>query len=97
MSNNICTRAHTHTHTHTHWMQLQSHMVEGNQDFTNLYTRHMQHSGSWIQVFIPCLCCSKIDMNSSVFDDVTVWNGSQVIDVSGKPTGPVFEGQAGTA
>jgi hypothetical protein len=24
-------------------------------------------------------------------------NGSQVIDVSGKPTGPIFKGQAGTA
>lgn len=36
-------------------------------------------------------------MNSSVFYDVTVWNGSQVIDVSGKPTGPIFKGQAGTA
>jgi len=57
----------------------------------------MQHSGSWIQVIIPRLCCPKIDMNSSVFYDVTVWNGSQVIDVSGKPTAPIFEGQAGTA
>jgi len=57
----------------------------------------MQHSRSWIQVIIPCLCCPKIDMNSSVFYDVTVWNGSQVIDVSGKPTGPIFKGQAGTA